>query len=84
MGQGIELIVANDATVALHIVEETEDIVDEILLFARIFFQGEKAGIEIFNIFNGFVDEVFEVIFAKGFKRIGIKGRKRSNPFLGS
>ena len=42
MGQGIELIVADNAAVALHVVEKTEEIVDQIVPAGGVFFQFQQ------------------------------------------
>ena len=51
VGQGIELVVADDAAVALHIVEEAEEVVDQICFAGGVFFQFQEAVIQIFNNF---------------------------------
>ncbi len=51
MGQGIEFIIANNSAVALHVMEETKEIIDKLILPHWILFKFQKTVGEIFNEF---------------------------------
>ena len=84
MGQGIELIVADNAAVALHVVEKTEEIVDQIVPAGGVFFQFQQPVIQARDNFIGFVDEILEMAFAKSGKRVGLATGQSGDPFLGA
>ena len=66
VGEGVELNVADNAAVALHVVEKTEDIVDQLVAANGVFFQIQQAIGKIFDGVVGLVDKIFQMPLAKG------------------
>ena len=84
MGQGIEFIVADNAAVALHIMEKTEKIVDQIVPAGGIFFQLQQPVIQARDNFIGLVDKILEMALAKSGERVGLATGQSGDPFLGA
>ena len=82
VGKGIKFGVADNATVALHVMEKAEDIVDQFIAANGIFFQIQQGIGKIFDGIVGFINKIFQVAFAKGRERVCRNFGQGEHPFL--
>lgn len=77
VGKRIELGVADNAAVALHVMEETENIVDQLVAANGVFFQIQQGIGEIFDGVVGLINKIFQMALAKKAVRVyeGTSGR---------
>ena len=82
VGKGIQLCVADNAAVALHVVEKAENIVDQFVPANGVFFQIEQAVGQAFDGVVGLVDKIFEMPLAKRGEGIRRYVGQGEHPFL--
>jgi len=78
----IQFAVADNAAVALHVVEETENIVDQFITANGIFFQIQQGACEVFDGVVGLIDKIFQVPFTKGGEGICRQIGQRLHPLF--